>query len=349
MLLHTTLHPNGSFMLCESISEFMPDPAPTPVKPEVVSKVTAAIDEKCYDPVMALTLKVAPLYERVYELMRRPFDHNDKEGVVRLLQDISDTATEVADKMRLCLSKQRVISMVCCDEWIYEPIQHMMRTLMNNLTYLRQQGYTSIDYDYSMMKDLEPYNLEGILNVYMTLNKDMLPDRPMSFLDISKLADQFGSSFIDSFADPMDMMKCFTEDPARLSRLELKCHETITLDEVMKYARWNRHNIAVPECEATAMCPTLICYVSSMLRRVKQCTYQVQCDCLTPDYYDQCWTKIQECLNRSMYGLMDIFFVPMLYLYSNAYATRRFINKRNAVKQLGEMIENLLNNKESVE
>ena len=78
------------------------------------------------------------LYERVYELMRRPFDHSDKEGVVRLLQDISDTATEVADKMRLCLSKQRVISMVCCDEWIYEPIQHMMRTLMNNLTYLRQ-------------------------------------------------------------------------------------------------------------------------------------------------------------------------------------------------------------------
>ena len=119
MFYNQTLLKDGAFIMCEDASEYDEN-----VPAQDVAPVQQALkEEKGYDPVLKIYNKMRPYYERIktfYSYMTPP---EDIRSMVVNLEQLSDFASEIVDKLRICEVKMSAMHHAANhDEFTLEPI-----------------------------------------------------------------------------------------------------------------------------------------------------------------------------------------------------------------------------------
>lgn len=328
--------PGGAFMMCESAAEYDPE-MQMPVQEEVLTQVKQELapQVETYCPVGVLINKLGPIYDKIYSLLNRQID-TEREGMISLIDEISATASEVADKMRICLMKQYALAVYvtendrsCEGSWATEELRNNLGFFMKNATRIKQQGYDKVQWEERAIPQFWRWDIEHMLGLYMSANEVGLPDMPFSLENIREAMASNGN-YADCFSTTIDMFNCLFKDPDRMLRLEEVRGRSMSLSELMSDLSQPFHDSYNPFTDSKRGArPFIIQYISKTLRKVKQCAYDLQCEIFDNEAHNV--DEHVSCVKSMIAGTADIFFIPTIYLFSVAYRIRQEFAKREAV------------------
>lgn len=352
MFYDISLCPGGAFMMHESAAEYDPNMVRRvpEVAPQTVNALKVELSNPSCDPVHKLINKTRPIYEKIQILGRLDLEPNNIQSAISDLETVSKMASEVAEEMRLRLVKQAALFDLMENaqyDWHGEAITANMKTLMLNKARINQMGYSRCVAEYNELRQVTAYNVQTMLSAYIAMTPE-LPDYPF---DMDRMRDSYKSGYaeglLDCFASTLDMFRCIYEDYDRLIRLEVPNSQTTDLNDLLNNATW-RHTDRLCN-ERRTICSderyfysSLVAHISHILRKVKRGCYEMSCELMEPDAMldRECYHKRMRSL---ISGVYDIFYLSMIWLFSNAYRLRRYIAMRDAVTRYVETTLKALN------
>lgn len=327
-------------MMCESVSEYEPDMdfAIDDETVEAIAKELAPVVD-AYDPVTRLSTKLSDDFQKITSLLDYDIG-NDNRDRVQAVEELSEYASRLADRMRCVLMKQKGISSLLYNtqfisdgKWVLEDIRNNLGFIMKNYTYLRQQGYDTIRTKVSVLPNLYMYDIVSILNAYMSSVDGILPDLPF---DIEQMRNLLRLED-DKFSTTYDMLKCIITDPERLSRLEVENDCTIDVSELVHDATYYPYTPIDGE-KSNSVLPKLITFISKRLRLIKTTAYDLTTTLYgNPNEYEHA-DEYEAVMKKLIAGVVDIFFVPAVFMYALAYGMRREFAIKNAVSEYAKTI-----------
>lgn len=337
MFYNISLCPGGAFMMHESAAEYDSNMAiqPARIVPANLNALKEELAAPGCDPVMKLIAKTRDAYDKLQRLGGINLEPDNVQEAITDLSQVSTMASEIAEEMRLRLVKQSsVLDMMECltYDWMYEDFLANMKTFMLNKSRICQMGYSNCTVQYNELHQVTLYNVCAMLSAYMSVNTN-LPDYPFEMDNMRDAFKNYDGNIMDCFATTHDMFNCLYNDPDRLVRLEAPTTQQMDLTEMMNSMAWSAADKARSIRSRNSeleLYSAMVAYISRMLREIKRESYDLSCELMeTNAMLDRdCYHKKMRSL---IAGVYDIFYLSMIWMFSNAYRIRRCIATRDAV------------------
>lgn len=315
-------------MICESVSEY--DPTASEMQShdhaEMDHKVMHALDQDHgYDPVIKTINRLEPMYQDMKELLETELSWSTNEELVSLLDHIRDTATKFANCLRKMIVKSNALYRATSYEsWRSESVYNNLGYLIKNRNWLIQQGYDKIHVDSPYLSFFDTYRISKCLSIFMAANDGL--SNEVFDLDYCR-STQYGD-YQDVFKNILDMMSCLFEDQDRLARLETVCVREFDINNLINQVSYIDMD-KTPDMPVIADCAecNIIKYISMVLRKITQCSYQLQCDAMSGE---ELKAYADELVRKLICSTVNIFIVSAIYLISHAYDCRSAVNTKHA-------------------
>ena len=315
-------------MICESVSEY--DPTASEMQShdhvEMDHKVMHALDQDHgYDPVIKTINRLEPMYQDMKELLETELSWSTNEELVSLLDHIRDTATKFANCLRKMIVKSNALYRATSYEsWRSESVYNNLGYLIKNRNWLIQQGYDKIHVDSPYLSFFDTYRISKCLSIFMAANDGL--SNEVFDLDYCR-STQYGD-YQDVFKNILDMMSCLFEDQDRLARLETVCVREFDINNLINQVSYIDMD-KTPDMPVIADCAecNIIKYISMVLRKITQCSYQLQCDAMSGE---ELKAYADELVRKLICSTVNIFIVSTIYLISHAYDSRSAVNTKHA-------------------
>ena len=320
MYYNQTLLKDGAFMICEDASEYDENVSAqdvTPVQQALKADVT-------YDPVMKVYNKLRPYYEKAksfYGYMTPPTEVRD---MVVNLENLSDFATELVDKLRICEVKMSAMyHAVQHREFITEPIIQNLRIITKNKNELIKRGLgdltcapvvNDIINDYTSNKLISLVDLLGY-GKKVTLSIDQIAS--VSRWDLS--------TNIDVYSSTEELFDALFDDNIRM-RMEKPILRTMSIANIID-------DVYAVDCSRPAHveCDTKHAFIrvaSRHLRAIKISLNELMID--APELeYDEAKARYIDVVRNVLVALMDLLYVAMLDLHAKAYEVKSAMDIRS--------------------
>ena len=306
-----TLVPGGSFVMCETISEFDENvPAP--------ASVNDATPPEIYGPL-------------IMPLINLPLDRTSDEDVVSAADMISNTATSVVEQLIPLLMKIQMSRRMCLqnsEEFTYAPVREVLGIVIENKQQLIKDGYGNIGFSYTTHPAFESWGANRIINM-MLKNPELIKHNVIDMNMIAEVSDC--KPMFDLFDSIPDMFDTMFNNPERRARQEMFLTDSESLDTIIKY-RLGEAPIEAPNCshEEDPFC-MLTRGLSKMLRKVKQKCYGLYCDASERE----CEMTVEQrnkCLYHCGALVVNMFVISAIALISHAYLVQRCMDKQQCIQ-----------------
>lgn len=333
MFTNISLCPGGAMMMHESVAEFDPNMG-NPMESEAVQeKISEELKEQgtMYCPVAKVLNRIEPLYERAQQLMRINLQPETAEEAIASLDEISATATDFAECMRMMMVK---LQAVYCyigqhnSSWTFEPIHEHLGFFIKNYNRLISQGYGTVVVNCEDFPALESYTVERALTLYINSLDGNLPSYPFDINRIYALTNYDKGQNV--FLNTEDLFKCLINDPerrARLSNTRVANHE---LESLIRRCGHDDNIYDTCDDNFARRMSTMLCqHISKTLRMVKQGCYNLQCDMMNESNMEP--QHIHSQMRSLIAGTVDMLYLPALYLISIAFRMKCDITTKEAM------------------
>lgn len=337
-----TLVPGGSFVMCETISEFDENvPAPVPVNdatpPEEAKKVVETLQNKHWVSSVLNDLKeiYGPL---IMPLINLPLDRTSDEDVVSAADMISSTATSVVEQLIPLLMKVQMSRKMCLqnsEEFTYAPVREVLGIVIENKQQLIKDGYGNISFSYTTHPAFESWGANRIIKMLLK-NPELIKHNVIDMNTITEISDC--KPMFDLFDSIPDMFDTMFNNPERRARQEMFITDGESLDTIIKY-RLGDAPVMDPNCphDEDPFC-MLTRGLSKMLRKVKQKCYGLYCDASERE----CEMTIEQrnkCLYHCGALVVNMFVISAIALISHAYLIQRCMDKQQCIQNWCDEIQ----------
>lgn len=334
MFYNQTLLKDGAFIMCEDASEYdeiVPSPDVTPVQ-------QALKEEKGYDPVLKIYNKMRPYYERIktfYSYMTPP---EDVRTMVVNLEQLSDFASEIVDKLRICEVKMSAMHHAADhDEFTLEPIVQNLGIINKNKNELIRRGYSEVGCNITSLDLISDYQIDKLVNVIDTLGYGKKVT-----ISIDQLADICRwdtNDILNAFNTLEELFDALFDDTTRI-RMERASIVSRHINDVISsvYAINSIEKPCRREIETKHM---FIKHASRQLRYIKVSLNELIID--APDMeYAEARMRYVDVVRNAIVAIMDLFYVGMIDLSCKAYQVKRCMDVRNCYEDYVRSIKSEL-------
>lgn len=320
MFYNQTLLKDGAFIMCEDASEYdenVPAPDVTPVQEELK-------EHSAYDPVVKIFHKMKPYYEKVktfYAYMTPP--ENVRDMVVNLEQ-LSDFASELVDKLRICEVKMSAMQHAADhDEFTLEPIIQNLGIINKNKNELIRRGYSEVGCNITSLDLISDYQIDKLVNVIDTLGYGKKVT-----ISIDQLADICRwdtNDTLNAFNTLEELFDALFDDTTRI-RMERTSIASRHINDVINSV-YSINSIEKPCRPVIETKHTFIRHLSRQLRYIKVSINDLVMDAPEMEY-DEARIKYIDIVRNAIVAIMDMFYVGMIDLSNKAYQVKRCMDMR---------------------
>ena len=357
--LDFTLIPGGSFVMCESISEFDVN-APVEVVPPVEADEAPA-DAATAAPVMEdnvaarlrkkvaagecdVVLKTLQDLGEVFDgaivpMVNRNLEATSPEQIASVAAELDSDAEVVSAALIQILNYLRTYCQLLDNgavrnAVVYAPIRDNLGFLIRNQQQLERDGFGKQTIYHTFHPAFESYAIRQMVNT--ALNAPDLIKHELLTLDTFSKLNSSDCGMCSMFSDIMDMMNTMlhTEAGAERRIRQENCNSyTYTLKEIIK---WNIPMDTSNEIKQLGVgdhgttCCNLTNMISKMLRKVKQKCYNLQVDALDGEYTIK---SANECLYRCSVSIFNVFTICTMWMIACAYEAQSVQVEKKAVNE----------------
>lgn len=318
MFTDFTLIPGGGFVMCESgVSDFDVN-APTP--PITEEKAVSLLKDNCdNDPVMKAIEKLKKTYqEYIQPLMNLNYQPEDSQSILQTTEQIRIVASAISERSiklitKICgtlMIQDKTYGNRYCGDKFYANAGLFIK----NMKRIKQLGLKEYQYtvDYLFNGEWQLYRMLDVFQAKPDLLDEFISGE---MLDNISCPDCPVSDMFDGIGDAMNVI---FNDIDRLCKLEHKRDNRITIERLLTL--FGQSNSSNEMCYVTSErdCdgPTLIRFVSSIVRKTMQETYEIQCRIADAE------NGVNPDLSKMMMRLTNLFGIVTLYIVSKAYTLR---------------------------
>ena len=323
-----SLCPGGAFMMCESVSEYDPNASEMQGHDhvEMDHKVMHALNQDPgYDPVIKTINRLEPMYQDMKDLLETELSWSSNEELVGMLDHIRDTATKFANCLRKMIVKANAMYRATSYEsWRSESIYNNLGYLIKNRNRLIQQGYDKLHIDSPYLSFFDIYRIAKCLSIFMAANDGLSSE----VFDLDYCRSTQYCDYQDVFKDILDMINCLFEDHDRLARLETNNTRDYDINSLINQVSYIDMD-KTPDMPVIADCAecNIIKYISMVLRKITQCSDQLQCDAMSGE---EMKVDANELVRKLICSTVNIFVISTIYLISHAYDCRLAVNTKRS-------------------
>lgn len=336
MFTDLSLCPGGAFMMHESVAEFDSNMPENPVVQEAEAQAVAAEfkehTSETYCPITKVLTKLEPHYQMVRQLLQINLRPEDPQEAVASLDQISKTATDIAECMRMMLVKQDMVYRYMTeinDKWAYEAIYAHLGFFIMNYNRLVQKGYGRVSVTLEDFPSLDVYSIDRALSLYMAA-ADALPSYPFDINRVFDITNYDKSQ--NAFNTTEDMFNCFFNDPERRQRLTVTRVANHDLEPLMQRAGVEPY--AVCDSHGNRVVKELICHLSRTLRQIKRGCYELQVNIMDNMEIDR--AHIAEKMRPLIAGTADLLYLPAIRMLGIAYCIKCHQDTKESVNEFVE-------------
>ena len=320
MFYNQTLLKDGAFIVCEDASEYdenMPMQDVAPVQQTLK-------EEKAYDPVIKIYNKMRPYYEKAktfYSYMTPP---EDVRSMVVNLEQLSDFASEIVDKLRICEVKMSAMQHAADhDEFTLEPIIQNLGIINKNKNELIRRGYSEVGCNITFLDLISDYQIDKLVNVIDTLGYGKKVT-----ISIDQLADICRwdtNDTLNAFNTLEELFNALFDDATRI-RMERTSIASRHINDVINSV-YSINSIEKPCRPVIETKHAFIKHLSRQLRYIKVSINDLVMD--APEIeYDEARIKYIDIVRNAIVAIMDMFYVGMIDLSNKAYQVKRCMDMR---------------------
>lgn len=347
-----TLYPGGSFMMCESISEFDPNVEPDeqsaqPVVAGEMYKSPEACITNRYDGdyLNSLLLQLKSIYATdVSYLLNLNMETYDEGMVAALLENIGNATNRIATNLRsIAVEARTMYNMVHNNQtrtdYIYGPIKNNLGMFVKNMQKISRLGYDSMYYTVTEHPTFRYASQRLVLTI---IENPELISGVIDTHTLDSLIDSSVSEFDKYFESTVDMMDVFLgDDPSRRVRQERQDHRSFYISDFIQYnlSDGMSHNIASDNAGSDGFCK-FMGYLSTTLRHIKRKVYDMQTELLDDNQ------RLFKHLNEDVYELakasVNMFILSMIFLVSIGYDVNQEISTHIAIENYVNEVQRAL-------
>lgn len=353
--LDYTLVPGGTFVMCESISEFdanapvevetVPEADSAP-EPEVIPEPETITDrlrkkvaaDQSENMVLRILTDLNELYNGcVVNMINRDLSVSSPEDIAAVSSQINDDAEVITSVLIKMLQRLRAFGLVGCESSmrraiVYAPIRDNLGFLIKNAAALERNGYGSVTVHRTTHPAFSQYDVQYIVNAAVNA-PDLLEHELLTLSTFSQLTSS-ENPICTMFSDIMDLFNTMLTNYERRIRQEQTNSYTYQLNAIIKWEIPMDHDCAPckenNESGYTAVYAKLINQISKIQRRVKLACYDIQVDIL--DHNDSSITVINKELYKCSVQLFNIFAITAIFLIACAYDAQCILDEKSTIK-----------------
>lgn len=339
MFYDLTLLKDGAFIMCEDASEYDENVPVVDNGGAVVAQAKEMAQENpAYDPVQKLYFKMGKYYDMIKSLYSYPLNLNDPQEAFESLNSVSNMATEIINKIRMC--EVKLTNMVIAfDKYKFkdEPAMLNLGMLVKNKEAIAQAGFNRFEYNVTSFFMYTPYNVSKLL-AYLKLHEYGSKNLPISIDTIIGVAD-WDKGEVDIYNDTTQLFDVMFDDVRRMRAERHKTHSiklSKLIDNTYQATAYHIHSHGVQHHRSidyyASTMKGVIKGSSHVLRNITVSIGELQCDLLNSNDTDLS-AKYSTVLKNAIIALTDLFYVAMIDLNTKAYTAKEHMDKRTCLEE----------------